>query len=59
MISNNNHTKFVQPDGFTGALLACESILDGAVVLHGPTGCRAHHSALSEMVFPATSHLRN
>jgi len=52
MISNNNHTKFVQPDGFTGALLACESILDGAVVLHGPTGCRAHHSALSEMVFP-------
>lgn len=42
----------VYPDGFTGALLAGESILDGAVILHGPTGCRAHHSSLSEQTFP-------
>lgn len=41
-----------QPDGFTGALLAGESVRDGAVILHGPTGCRAHHSAMSESVFP-------
>jgi nitrogenase molybdenum-iron protein alpha/beta subunit len=47
-----NGTGAVLPDGLTGALLACESILDGAVVLHGPTGCRAHHSAMSERVFP-------
>ena len=42
----------IHPDGFTGALLAGESILDGAVILHGPTGCRGHHSALSERAFP-------
>lgn len=42
----------IRPDGFTGALLACESILDGAVILHGPTGCRGHHSAMSEHLFP-------
>ena len=42
----------IQPDGFTGILLAGESILDGAVVLHGPTGCRGHHSAMSERAFP-------
>ncbi|PIP40732.1 MAG: hypothetical protein COX19_05000, partial [Desulfobacterales bacterium CG23_combo_of_CG06-09_8_20_14_all_51_8] len=42
----------IQPDGFTGVLLAGESVRDGAVILHGPTGCRAHHSAMSESVFP-------
>jgi nitrogenase molybdenum-iron protein alpha/beta subunit len=42
----------IYPDGFTGALLAGESILDGAVVLHGPTGCRGHHSVMSEHAFP-------
>lgn len=48
----DRQTVIVQPDGFSGVLLACESILDGAVILHGPTGCRGHHSALSERVFP-------
>ncbi len=52
MTCNGSKTAVIQPDGFTGALLACESVCDGAVVLHGPTGCRAHHSALSERVFP-------
>ncbi|OPY60186.1 MAG: Light-independent protochlorophyllide reductase subunit B [Syntrophorhabdaceae bacterium PtaU1.Bin034] len=42
----------IHPDGFTGALLAGESVLDGAVILHGPTGCRAHHSVMSEHTFP-------
>jgi len=40
------------PDGFSGALLACESVRDGAVILHGPTGCRGYHSVMSERVFP-------
>lgn len=48
----NRQTTMIQPDGFTGVLLACESVLDSAVILHGPTGCRGHHSALSERVFP-------
>lgn len=52
MTCNGSKATSVHPDGFTGALLACESIRDGAVILHGPTGCRAHHSALSERVFP-------
>lgn len=42
----------LHPDGFTGALLAGESIYDGAVILHGPTGCRGHHSSMSEHAFP-------
>jgi nitrogenase molybdenum-iron protein alpha/beta subunit len=52
MTCNSNLITTIQPDGFTGALLACESVLDGAVILHGPTGCRGHHSALSERAFP-------
>lgn len=52
MTCNSSKPSTIQPDGFTGVLLACESIRDGAVILHGPTGCRAHHSALSERVFP-------
>ncbi len=51
----NNQTKNVQADGFTGVLLACESIFDGSVILHGPTGCRGHHSAFSERAFPRDS----
>ena len=42
----------IQPDGFTGALLALEGIADAAVILHGPTGCRGLHSAFSEHAFP-------
>ena len=52
MTGNFEGTTGIHPDGFTGALLAGESILDGAVLLHGPTGCRGHHSAMSERVFP-------
>ncbi|MDA8307952.1 MAG: nitrogenase [Deltaproteobacteria bacterium] len=39
-------------DGFTGVLLGLEGIADAAVILHGPTGCRAHHSSMSEYGFP-------
>jgi len=42
----------IYPDGLTGALLALEGIGDAAVILHGPTGCRGHHSAMSERAFP-------
>lgn len=42
----------IEPDGLTGALLALEGIEDAAVLLHGPTGCRGHHSAMSERAFP-------
>jgi nitrogenase molybdenum-iron protein alpha/beta subunit len=42
----------VQPDGFTGAILALEGIQDAMVILHGPTGCRGHHCSLSERAFP-------
>ena len=52
MTYNHYEVGEFEPDGFTGALLAGESIRDGAVILHGPTGCRAHHSAMSESVFP-------
>jgi nitrogenase molybdenum-iron protein alpha/beta subunit len=36
------------PDGFTGAILAVEGILDAAVLLNGPTGCKFYHGALSD-----------
>ncbi len=42
----------VRPDGLTGTLMALEGIRDAAVILHGPTGCRGHHSAMSERAFP-------
>lgn len=42
----------IHPDGLTGALLALEGVGDAAVILHGPTGCRGHHSAMSERAFP-------
>jgi nitrogenase molybdenum-iron protein alpha/beta subunit len=43
-------------DGLTGALLAFEGIEDGAVILHGPSGCRGHHCSLSERAFPRDVH---
>ena len=58
MICNTNNTDIramMAPDGFSGALLACESVRDGAVLLHGPTGCRGHHSMMSERAFPRDS----
>lgn len=45
----------IHPDGLMGALLALEGIRDSAVILHGPTGCRGFHSALSECAFPRGS----
>jgi nitrogenase molybdenum-iron protein alpha/beta subunit len=42
----------IYPDGLTGAILAGESVFAGAVILHGPTGCRGHHSVMSEHPFP-------
>lgn len=42
----------ISPDGFTGVLLALEGIRDAAVILHGPSGCRGYHAALSEQWFP-------
>jgi nitrogenase molybdenum-iron protein alpha/beta subunit len=42
--------------GLTGALLAFEGIEDGAVILHGPSGCRGHHCSLSERAFPRDVH---
>jgi nitrogenase molybdenum-iron protein alpha/beta subunit len=47
-----NETTTIRPDGFTGALMALEGIRDAAVILHGPTGCRGYHAALSEQWFP-------
>jgi len=48
------HSRYngIFPDGLTGALLGLEGVADAAVILHGPTGCRGHHSAMSEYAFP-------
>jgi nitrogenase molybdenum-iron protein alpha/beta subunit len=51
MIWPKHNTNARYPDGFTGALLACESVRDAAVILHGPTGCRGLHGAMSERFF--------
>lgn len=40
------------PDGFTGAVMAVESIADAAVVIHGPGGCRVRHALLSMSAVP-------
>lgn len=40
------------PDGFTGAVMAIESIADAAVVIHGPGGCRVRHALLSMSAVP-------
>ena len=39
-------------DGFTGAVMAVESIRDAAVLVHGPGGCRVRHMVHSTAVFP-------
>lgn len=39
-------------DGFTGAIMAAESITDAMVLLHGPGGCRIRHMVYSTAVFP-------
>jgi nitrogenase molybdenum-iron protein alpha/beta subunit len=39
-------------DGFTGAVMAVESISDAAVLIHGPGGCRVRHMVHSTAVFP-------
>lgn len=39
-------------DGFTGAIMAVESITDGIALLHGPGGCRVRHMVYSTAVFP-------
>ncbi len=41
----------ITPDSFSGAILAIEGIADAAVLLHGPTGCKFYHGALSERSF--------
>ena len=41
-------------DGFTGAIMAVESIRDAAVLVHGPGGCRVRHMVHSTAVFPRT-----
>ena len=41
-----------RPDGFTGAVMAIESIADAAVVIHGPGGCRVRHALLSMSAVP-------
>ncbi len=41
-------------DGFTGAVMAVESIRDAAVLVHGPGGCRVRHMVHSTAVFPRT-----
>lgn len=42
----------IRPDGFTGALMAVESIDDARAVLHGPGGCRTCHMILSRKLYP-------
>ena len=45
------------PDGFTGAVMAIESISDAVAFLHGPGGCRIRHMVHSSAVFPRMSGL--
>ncbi len=42
----------ISPDGLSGAIFAIEGIVDAAVLLHGPTGCKFYHGAISERSFP-------
>lgn len=42
----------IRPDGFTGALMAVESVDDARVILHGPGGCRTCHMILSRKTYP-------
>lgn len=41
-------------DSFTGAILAVEGILDAAILLNGPTGCKFYHGAISDNQLPRT-----
>ncbi|WP_125154251.1 nitrogenase component 1 [Clostridium rectalis] len=43
----------ITPDSLTGALFAIEGVLDAAVILNGPTGCKLYHSAISEGQMPS------
>lgn len=42
----------MQPDGFTGTILAIESISDAQVLLHGPIGCRRDAAFIAGIVYP-------
>ena len=37
----------MDPDGFTGAILAAEGITDASVLLNGPLGCKYYHGHLA------------
>lgn len=45
----------IDPDSFTGAMLAVEGIEDAMVVLNGPTGCKLYHAHLSDCQYPRAS----
>ena len=45
-------TDFTVLDSFTGAIAAVEGILDAAVLLNSPTGCKFFHGALSDAQMP-------
>lgn len=42
----------IGPDGFTGAVMAVESVPGAAVLMHGPGGCRVRTSLLSMSLVP-------
>lgn len=48
-------TMTLEPDAFTGSLLAAEGIEDATVVLNGPTGCKLYHAHLSDCQYPRAS----
>lgn len=48
----HNPRQDVTPDSFTGAIIAVEGIVDGAVLLNGPTGCKFYHGAIAENLLP-------
>ncbi len=39
------------PDSLSGAIFAIEGIANAAVLLHGPTGCKFYHGAVSDTAF--------
>lgn len=45
----------LEPDAFTGSLLAAEGIEDATVILNGPTGCKLYHGHLSDCQYPRAS----
>lgn len=42
----------ILPDGFTGSVLAAESVADMRVLLNGPAGCRNRYMVLVRQLFP-------